>query len=118
MNKENLIKVKDLIDGVPEEKFDMTDWAVEHSCGTAFCIAGYATILAGYNYRYVQKHGKRSFVNDKGASGDPEVVGAQFLGLTEEEARDLFYGNFTDRMRYRITKDEALAELERMIADA
>lgn len=40
----NLVKVASIIKS-NEDRFDMSDWHTENSCGTAHCIAGWATSL-------------------------------------------------------------------------
>lgn len=40
INKENVQKLIDLVDDLPDEKFNMVDFFVPNDCGTAYCLCG------------------------------------------------------------------------------
>lgn len=110
-NIDLLTQVRDLITAQPE-KLDMDRWAVVQpdeveftdgttakvSCGTTACIAGWAVQLSGHKLLVHQygKHSDGSFlinssVAKNGRVVDIEQYGKKLLGLTTEEADELFF---------------------------
>jgi hypothetical protein len=86
MNTENILKLADHLDKLHPEKFDPVCWVYEDPvCGTVACIAGWASVLfPEFN------------VDCEGVYGPAEVdyfvSGRRALGLSDEDAMDLFYG--------------------------
>lgn len=120
MNKERMLRVADLIENAPKEQFHMGSWfgaynlnkitadeaddwssywdsvgygedtlkevlssclPNELSCGTTACIAGWALVD--------MKNNNIDFSYSRYA----EVLGAEYLGLSRQEAKALFYCN-------------------------
>ena len=107
MNVDNMTKLADLLERLPEEKFNMTHWSSEfkyidghseknkkkyvqsqyidyYDCNTAGCIAGWAIAL---------KNNLRSEMPNAGNIGNIEVIkyeACQFLGLSESQGENLF----------------------------
>lgn len=108
MNKENLLKVAEMVENGSHKFngmhaiFNMADWInyaprninIEffeknrpdvkdvHACNTTACIAGYAALLADYET-----------FSDSRRSGSAVVETArEYLGLTMQQAQDLFCG--------------------------
>lgn len=84
MNATLLLKVKDQILNEPR-LFDMGLWQEVHSCGTVCCIGGWACALEG------QFSGNDEYTKRKAI---------ELLGLTEDEARTLFYAGGWPRDLY------------------
>lgn len=92
LNLPNLKTLRDTIQALDPTNFDMAAWSrdengdgmatrvdmVNHTCGTAGCIGGWAEVL------FVAKDDDRI-----GEAKDEEV--AEALGLTEEQAHNLFF---------------------------
>ena len=78
--------------------------AEEHPCGTAACLAGHAALLAWQSGDMPKKRGV-----------DINAVATEWLGLTFDEAWDLFTGQWTYNYLFNITKAQAITELERLI---
>lgn len=123
MNRENIIKVRDVIAATPPERLDMTTYfcrvidastivpgsaeAVQESmtaCGTAACIAGWAI---------------HTFKASPLVDGEycPEVVAAEILGLTTDDADSLFCMRNTDRGLWEAGHAHAVAVLDHLIDD-
>jgi hypothetical protein len=79
-----LCKVLEHIENHPEE-WDQKNWKTETACGTAYCFAGHALVMMGHEilenkyYAPVDEHGTLV-----------DVAAARELGLTTNQARDLF----------------------------
>ena len=107
LDREMLVKVVD--HALSAENWRQTVWFMnnaETACGTAMCIAGFAAIeFAGWKPIY--DRGMKSAVwceNETGYSHPIFAVARDFLGLTKDEADDLFYsGHRADEVR-RITE--------------
>lgn len=93
MNTDLLLKIAESIEAQPD-KFDLNyfyytpyfntspataEEFLEGSCGTTACVAGWAVVCAGLPI-------KSSFL-------DAEADGQTLLGLTDKQARRLFYAN-------------------------
>jgi hypothetical protein len=102
MNRELLLKVADTIEKHPDN-FDMGQWyrhsawrKQHYGCGTVACIAGW-TVICAYGQDKVMF--TDSFVRVKdvdsgagtGISAPVPNVAQQLLGLTDEQADELFY---------------------------
>lgn len=87
MNRENIQKVRDHIAKLPAKRFQMSEWIarrgyaesptldeVRHDCGTCACIGGWTLAL----------------LSAKRADHFSEDRAADLLGLTEDEAAELF----------------------------
>lgn len=88
MHKERMIEVLDKIRANPET-FNMAYWAYMSDCGTTYCLAGHAALLAGWEpaFEYFDadmctKDNQRSFIF---------TVAAEHLGLTALEAARIFF---------------------------
>lgn len=99
-----LRKVLDHIDAHPDEWYQAT-WGIQterSACGTAFCIAGHAIAMSGEHVVSFDSGGSMLVdgedyivVEGVGEVEAPEYIGSRLLGLTSEEADDLFAGNCT-----------------------
>ena len=104
MNVENVVKLRDFIKCLPEDKFSMMTWLAHNECGTVGCIAGWGSILFGLD---------AGAENLAGFAQDDyyiDVVG-EVLGLTQTEARLLFLPSFIQRR----TKAEAVEVLDQLL---
>lgn len=94
MNKERMMMLADLLDSLPEEKFDLTFWINDreqeqetpdyvdlsvYDCNTTACIAGWAVAL------------KNDLAVDQLYCGDVEREAGDYLGLNRQEMQRLFY---------------------------
>ena len=94
MNKERMMMLADLLDSLPEEKFDLTYWINDreqeeetpdyvdlsvYDCNTTACIAGWAVAL------------KNDLAVDELYCGDVEKEAGEYLGLSRQEMQRLFY---------------------------
>lgn len=129
MNKENMRRAIDLLkDPNNPVGFNMSDYfhiadmssrrspyyrRLKHSlvkalidngnaCRTTACVAGHIMLAFG--------------LEDDGV--DPYEMARRFLDLTKSEADSLFLGNFSMKMMNDITIEEAIEEMETMLADA
>lgn len=100
LNVPLLTKVLDHVTAHPEE-WNQTVWAVEHSCGTACCVAGWAAVMAGYELKFdgsaVCGCGCTDALDGDTASYTTtgefiSDVAQRELGLTESQAKTLFSG--------------------------
>ena len=102
MNKERMLLLADLLEGLPEYKFNMQYWASEwddehqehinqddgyvylsgYDCTTAGCVAGWA--MAMKNDMAIENELEMS-------SCDIENGAAEYLGLNHVQANDIFY---------------------------
>ena len=102
MQHENMQRLADFLRDLPDNQFDMSVYRAYRGCGTVGCIAGWGAILAG--------HTEPGYYNAKMESV-PDIA-AKWLGISVEERMVLFYHEAPWQ-----TKEEAIAELERMIAE-
>ena len=116
MNKENLIKMRDFLKKLPEEKFNMSDWVEHKDCGTVACIAGWGEILfdkekeiEAAKAKYIEE--KPQWRYDAPMVAYTSVIGEGVFGLSKVDARDLFVPAYTERR----TKDEAVEVLTDLI---
>lgn len=101
MNIERLKAVRDAILNPPEGYgLDMEQFvAVKHSCGTAFCIGGWALHLAGNSPEAVLQ------------MADPEGAAMELLGLDRGQTDALFY----PLCNWKVTPAQAAATIDRLI---
>src|SRR6478609_3488156 len=89
-----LRKVLEHIDAHPEE-WRQDSWATRTSasaCGTAFCFAGHAVVLAGGELLWDKETGVAFEVTmPDGSTSRIAAAAREALGLTCVEASDLFY---------------------------
>jgi hypothetical protein len=93
MNKELIKKITLQIEDNPES-WDQTAWAEQGACGTTFCVAGWACELTGYSPRFSdQARGAITSVavNESGEEVNIESHARAALGLSHEEAYELFF---------------------------
>jgi len=102
MNTEMLIKVRDAIMAKPEENFAMNTWIKDlkngnpkweedgkiASCGTSMCIAGWAIYMSDSQ---ASLRNVLMGVWDYDYDLQPEQQGAKLLGISADEAKELFY---------------------------
>jgi len=94
MNTERMMMLANLLDSLPEEKFDLTYWVNDreqeeetpdyvdlsvYDCNTTACIAGWAVAL------------KNDLSVDELYCGDVEKEAGEYLGLNRQEMQRLFY---------------------------
>ena len=94
MNTERMMMLADLLDSLPEEKFELAYWVNDrrqeedapnyvdlsvYDCDTTACIAGWAVAL------------KNDLAVDNLYCGDVETQAGEYLDLTMNEAKRLFY---------------------------
>lgn len=86
-------KVLDAIEAKPaahDQWLFVANNPYDPECGTTMCIAGHAAIESG-KYRLGGPM-NRSFIDvETGESADIERIAMELLGLTREQAGDLFY---------------------------
>lgn len=92
-NAELLRAVGDLIAAHPH-LYDQSEWAMAADCGTYGCVAGHAVDLAeGYTLDHNRDRGAVSYRPD-GTRTTTSVAARDALGLTEDEAHNLFAGSW------------------------
>ena len=94
MNTERMMMLADLLDSLPEEKFELAYWVNDreqeeetpdyvdlsvYNCNTTACIAGWAVAL------------KNDLAVDELYCGDVEKEATDYLDLTSHERQRLFY---------------------------
>lgn len=101
MNVDNIKRVRDHIAGLPDTLLDMAFFSMETSCGTSHCIAGWARCLLAPRSRRTDS-----------------AVAQDLLGLSSDEAHDLFYcGGADDNDPAWLSKpSQAVAVLDHLIA--
>lgn len=101
--RDRVIRLRDFLAELPDERFDMGTWGaydvgtkkLQHDCGTAACIGGWAERLFGR------------------ATDEPEAACAS-LGLDPCQGEALFYPPGHNSGRY--TKARAVAVLDHLLA--
>lgn len=110
-----------------QEKWEQQNWAKKTACGTTMCLAGWAVTLAGREFSWSNGNQTvQELLNTWGyllsstltptqeskkyEGGDDFVseVAQEWLGLTEDEADNLFYA---------WDKDLALSRLDELIEE-
>ena len=85
MNIDNILELADVLENVPEEKFDMNSYT--HGCGGPACVAGWA-VFHFYGLEALQKIGKHYKAKNS-------------LGLDEKQSLLLFeLIEWTHNIRY------------------
>lgn len=112
MNIPNARKLVSQLQRLPDEKFymgvfqahpeDFENYEIDRpaSCGTVACIAGWALALNGGYEK----------------SDSWEEFSAHWLGLSRDKAHSLFFGRWSRKGLNDITRQEAIDELNRLIA--
>ncbi len=82
------------------EEHDQAWWASKNSCGTSYCFAGHAVVLAGYTINWGGTYGgigRSSFVNLPGVGNFDSIsaVAKRLLELNDDQADLLFAGGNT-----------------------
>lgn len=134
MNRENTEKtialmkqaVKNEVAGLGERvQFDMNYYAAKEDCGYAGCLAGFAAIAAGKSGLFVK-------AAESKCMDDVSKTGKEFLGLREDQARELFSpgsGGYSSESRaakvespwdmedspYTATVEQGIAALQRAL---
>jgi hypothetical protein len=97
INVELLEQVRDYIVKHPDEWKQSTWIEDRYSCGTTRCIAGTAVFLKGY--QLIWKYGSvENVVMDNGKVRHVAGAAEEALGLTYEQACDLFYSGPLEAM--------------------
>lgn len=121
MNKERILALADFIETqVPAKKFSMDAFGVYNheihenkyglgNCGTAGCIAGWTLVKFKDLVPDVFKETKNVWNSDL----VPEMAGT-ILGLSSNDAYELFYPSWAGKSWSLITKDEAVAHLRKI----
>ncbi len=75
-----------------ESEWDQSTWASRTGCGTACCVAGKAALLDGWQPEFADEPGVNyTIIFAKGGRTWPvDDIAQDVLGLTDEEADDLF----------------------------
>lgn len=125
LNVPLLAKVLDHVTGHPGE-WNQTMWAVENSCGTLCCVAGWAAIMAGYELKFdsaVCSCGCTDALDGNTASYTTtnefiSDVAQRELGLTEDQAKTLFSGCNNINDLWAIANAYSDGEIERLEVSA
>jgi len=88
-NIELLNKVMNHIELHPNQH-DQTVWAERTVCGTAMCFAGWAVVLSGGKIAFAGNSTRTSQCRIDGAMDDIDLVAERLLGLSMDDANDLF----------------------------
>lgn len=97
MNRERLEQAYAIIDGIPDEAFNLNSWTQEEgeslACGTICCAAGWLArhpdnIAAGFKMKRSKMFGNGATPSFSGTFGY-EAVG-KFFGLSSSQAFSLF----------------------------
>jgi len=96
-NVEMFDKVAKAIEDSPE-RYDQNDYAVEKSCGTAYCIAGWTAYLDGWQFDIGDDGWFSDWVHKTGTDIREEklidVVAEELLGVSNAESDVLFASNW------------------------
>lgn len=124
-DKIGLTELADFLETLEPTAFDMETWGAvgkelemrcstlgrpRPECGTAACIAGWACLLAGYDFTRREKYLREALTVNRAR---------QLLGLTADEAHQLFLGVFImpclpSEWLPKITVEQATRELRRL----
>lgn len=146
MNVDKMLQLADFIENLPsKEMFNMDSWFASFSydqlgdlsydyldpenvppidpkflndCNTAGCIAGWAMIMDDYLKEY--HHGGKFSDLDEFDWPTADIVGAEILGITEQEASMLFYTKTSQNLWYRYYKEiggNFVTEYEHVLPD-
>ena len=118
MSKINIVRFKAVLEAIEDNpnNFDMSDWyigeedafngedfntsLIEHTCSSTACVAGWAVALFG--------------TPEQRGQHDAEDAAADILGLSHEEAADLFY-SWGHRDESDSAEDHAIGKLKAII---
>jgi hypothetical protein len=106
----NVTLLKQLRTEITDEMFNLNicEWFTgvdsEHPCGTAQCIAGRVCMLLGYR---PTRHGSTVYKDDPDDTYFIPKLATEALGLSPEEADDLFHEPFD--------KEQAIRHLTKLI---
>ncbi len=71
--------------------FDMKEWGKQTDCGTVACIAGHTLLASGYQFRVVYHRRGYYFHPVSGGPAHCHSEARDLLGLSCEEAENLFF---------------------------
>ena len=131
LRADNVQKIIDLLEALPDHKFDMSAWIAKPAdteagqftpeqlkhCGTACCIGGWAEVLRreeeGYKLEFHKNAGSAlSYMTYSG-----EEYAGNWIGLADwGERHDLFYAPDAPTGLFGIHKENAIGVLKDMIA--
>lgn len=83
---------------VKAEKFDMSNWFTRHRsitggwCGTAACLAGHTVLMLGKKPVFA-RGAQEGWLCRNGRERTVAAVAQEWLGLTSEQAEQLFHTN-------------------------
>ncbi|APH74151.1 hypothetical protein [Aquibium oceanicum] len=115
MNQTNLRRLINHLRSIKPSQFAMGEWVVNKdrtrapvleraTCGTAGCVAGHVVV---------------GFRDELPASGDIQTAAAEWLGINEDDAYDLFYGHWPNRQSGQflddLTVEQAIEHLESLV---
>jgi len=92
----------DTVIGVIEthpETHNQHDWGYETACGTTMCVAGHAAVLSGAKLNYFDFGNERKAYEctlPDGTITGIDRYAQEMLGLTDEQADNLFYNMNND----------------------
>lgn len=127
MNKERMLQLASFIEDLPEHKFDMCNWAIDHDhtdklidckalnphqCKTAGCVAGWAILLFAERtpHAFDSKRGYAPWPS-------PPMEAQRLLELNDDQVSDLFLGHGFEVDLMRITRDMAAKLMRDMVAN-
>lgn len=104
VNKELMRKILTQVEENPEQH-DQSQWSAQTRCGTAFCVAGWACFLSGYEPVFP---GDKIFETSSEVEKDGELFqtsekAMELLSLSPEEANQLFYS--TEETAIRLLRE-------------
>jgi len=110
MTGPNVALLRETMDAVlaHQDQWDQAYWIRETECGTSYCFAGWVAALDGYTQTVRSSDLARRKALAGNASGETVVIrdhASERLGLTDEQAYDLFSAGNT------------LADLKRIVDD-
>jgi hypothetical protein len=91
------------------ERFDL-----EHGCGTAACMAGWAAFLAA-RAQNVPLH--ELVDHQSGRQYGTILQAAAWLGMDIDKAHSLFVADWANKRMSEVTADEAVARLRELLAE-
>lgn len=95
VNEDLLRRVLDHITAHPDEH-NQGHWALWSDCGTAYCVAGHAVVMSGYEPDWLSAFGGSEGISTAGVAGKDQTIAelaAELLGLEFDSAHDgLFFG--------------------------
>ena len=101
-HKNRLLKLADLLDTVPETKFNLKEWVLDKQlgisedvnkikeCGYAGCAVGWATTIPSFRKAGLRLYYKGSHYVQYKEEKHPISAASKFFNISEFDARDIF----------------------------